>query len=67
MSLFMKREPYSVSLNEEWAEKMKMIEKCKQCNACHEKCPYGLDTPSLLEKNYEDFKVFWAKKQAGEL
>ena len=46
---------------------MKMIEKCKHCNACHEKCPYGLDTPTLLEKNYEVFKEYWAKKQAGEL
>ena len=46
---------------------MKMIEKCKHCNVCHEKCPYGLDTPTLLEKNYEVFKEYWAKKQAGEL
>ena len=47
--------------------KLKLIENCKHCNSCHEKCPYGLDTPTLLEKNYEDFKQFWAKKQAGEL
>ena len=67
MSLFLKRAPYSVYLTEEWAEKMKKIEDCKHCNTCRSKCPYGLDTPTLLEKNYEDFKVYWAKKQAGEL
>ena len=67
MSLFLKRAPYSVYLTEEWAEKMKKIEGCQHCNACHEKCPYGLETPRLLEENYEVFKEFWAKKQAGEL
>ena len=67
MSLFLKRAPYSVYLTEEWNEKMKQIEKCKHCNACRSKCPYGLNTPELLQKNYADFKEFWAKKQAGEL
>ena len=67
MSLFLRRAPLSVYLTEEWNEKMKQIEKCKHCNACHEKCPYGLNTPELLQKNYADFKEFWAKKQAGEL
>jgi predicted aldo/keto reductase-like oxidoreductase len=67
MSLFLKRAPYSVYLTEEWAEKMKKIEGCQHCNACHEKCPYGLETPRLLEENYEVFKEYWAKKQTGEL
>lgn len=67
MSLFLRRAPLSVYLTEEWYEKMKRIEKCKHCNACSSKCPYSLNTPSLLEQNYKDFKEFWAKKQAGEL
>ena len=67
MSLFLQRAPYSVYLTEEWAEKMKLIDKCKHCNACREKCPYGLDTPTLLEKNHTVFKEYWAKKQAGTL
>ena len=62
MSLLLRRAPLSVYLTEEWADKMKVIEKCKHCNACREKCPYGLDTPALLQKNYEDFKSFWEKK-----
>jgi predicted aldo/keto reductase-like oxidoreductase len=67
MGLFLRRAPLSVYLTEEWAEKMKLIEKCKHCNACRERCPYGLDTPALLQKHYAEFKEFWAKKQAGEL
>lgn len=59
MSLFLRRAPLSVYLTAEWAGKMKQIEKCKHCGRCKSKCPYGLDTPSLLERNYEDFKTFW--------
>ena len=35
---------------------MKKIENCLHCNKCKSKCPYGLDTPALLAKNYEDYK-----------
>ena len=35
---------------------MKKIETCRGCGACSKKCPYGLDTPALLKKNYEDYK-----------
>ena len=38
------------------SEEMKKIENCLHCNQCSSKCPYQLDTPSLLEKNYEDYK-----------
>ena len=36
--------------------KMKKIEGCLHCNQCKAKCPYGLDTPALLARNYEDYK-----------
>ena len=32
------------------------------CNQCKSKCPYGLDTPTLLEKNYQDYKEVLAGK-----
>ena len=62
MSLFLRRAPLSVYLTEEWAEKMKVIEECVHCNACRERCPYGLDIPNLLKRNYEDFQTFWNNK-----
>ena len=37
---------------------MKQIEECIECGACKSKCPYGLNTPELLKKNYEDYKTF---------
>ena len=31
---------------------------CIHCGKCRSKCPYGLDTPELLRRNYEDYKTF---------
>lgn len=56
MSLLLRRSPAELQLTEEVQEKMKKIENCLHCNQCKSKCPYGLDTPALLERNYEDYK-----------
>ena len=56
MSLLLRRSPSELQLTKEVQEKMKKIENCLHCNQCKSKCPYGLDTPKLLEKNYEDYK-----------
>ena len=63
MSLMLRRAPSDAWLTEEWQEKMGKIENCLHCNRCMSKCPYGLDTPKLLAKNYEDYK----KVLAGEV
>ena len=56
MSLMVRRAPSDQWLNEYWQENMKKIEECLHCGQCMEKCPYELNTPELLEKNYEDYK-----------
>lgn len=56
MSLMVRRAPTKAWVTEEWQQKMKLIESCLKCGKCKSKCPYGLDTPTLLEKNYEDYK-----------
>lgn len=58
MSLLLRRAPSAGFLTEEWQDKMKKIENCLECGQCKSKCPYGLDTPALLKKNYEDYKTF---------
>ena len=58
MSLMLRRAPEEAWLTAEWQEKMKKIENCLHCGKCKEKCPYGLDTPTLLQKNYEDYQTF---------
>ena len=56
MIQLLRRSPSKNWLNEVWQENMKKIETCLHCGKCASKCPYGLDTPTLLEKNYEDYK-----------
>ena len=58
MSLMLRRAPQEGWLSPAWQEKMKRIEDCLHCGQCRKKCPYGLNTPELLAKNYEDYKTF---------
>lgn len=55
MSLLLRRSPAHLQLTDEVQEKMKKIEDCIHCGHCSSKCPYGLDTPSLLQKNFKDY------------
>ncbi|MBQ1850749.1 MAG: aldo/keto reductase [Lachnospiraceae bacterium] len=63
MSLMLRRAPSKNWLSESWQEKMKLIEKCLHCGKCKSHCPYGLDTPTLLEKNYKDYQEILAGKE----
>lgn len=56
MSLLLRRSPSDNHLSEKGQEMMKKIEDCLNCGKCKSKCPYGLNTPELLRRNYEDYK-----------
>lgn len=58
MSLMIRRAPVDAQLSEASQKMMQKIEDCINCGKCKSMCPYGLDTPSLLKKNYEDYKTF---------
>ena len=62
MSLLLRRSPSAVQLSPQGQAKMMKIESCIHCNQCKSKCPYGLDTPTLLQKNLEDYKNVLAGK-----
>ena len=63
MSLMIRRAPSAAQLTEEWQRKMLLIENCLHCGQCKVKCPYGLDTPALLQKNLQDYKEILAGKK----
>lgn len=63
MSLLIRRAPSAAQLTPEMQAKMKRIESCLHCGKCKSKCPYGLDTPALLEKNYKDYCEILAGKE----
>lgn len=56
MSLLIRRSPSEAQLTPKAQAMMKKIEDCLHCGKCRSKCPYGLDTPKLLEKNYRDYR-----------
>ena len=58
MSLLLRRSPAAGWLTEKSQAMMKKVENCVQCGQCKAKCPYGLDTPALLRRNYEDYQTF---------
>jgi len=55
ISLLLRRAPSAAWLSSDWQAKMEKTKSCIHCNKCHSKCPYGLDTPKLLEENYKDY------------
>ncbi len=63
MSLMLRRAPSKAWTTPHWQEEMKKIESCIHCGRCASRCPYELNTPELLAKNYEDYK----KVLAGEV
>lgn len=63
MSLMLRRAPSAAWLTPQMQAEMKKIENCIHCNQCVSRCPYELNTPELLKKNYEDYQ----KVLAGEI
>lgn len=56
MSLMIRRAPSAGWLSEHWQAEMEKINDCVECGACMKKCPYGLEIPALLRKNYADYQ-----------
>ena len=55
ISLMVRRAPSGDWLTESWQNEVKKIENCISCGACMKKCPYELNIPVLLKKNYNDY------------
>ena len=62
MSLPLRRSPSAGHLSPEGQAMMAKIQDCIHCNTCMTKCPYGLNTPELLEANYKDYMEVLAGK-----
>lgn len=60
MAQLLRRSPYQPYMSDEWHAKMHKIEDCIHCDACRSRCPYGLDTPALLQKQLADYDAFYA-------
>ena len=55
MSQMIRRAPSQAWLTDYWKTEMAKIPNCIDCGACMKRCPYELNIPELLRKNYEDY------------
>ena len=62
MSLMIRRAPEADQKTEKMQAMMQKIKDCIHCGKCKSKCPYGLDTPTLLQKNLKDYEEILAGK-----
>lgn len=58
MSFLLRRAPYQQFIAPDWQARMERIASCTGCRSCAKKCPYGLDTPQLLQTMLRDYREF---------
>ena len=61
MAYLLRRSPYQQFMTDQGYAKMQKINDCVHCDACKSRCPYGLDTPALLQRMLADYDSFYAK------
>ena len=59
ISLLMTRSPAEPYLTKEFAQKMEKINDCIDCGKCKSRCPYELDTPSLLKRELDRYQKLY--------
>lgn len=64
ISLLLTRSPYQGFLTDEFKAKMERINNCIHCDHCKNHCPYGLDTPTLLQHMLGEYTKFYASHKA---
>lgn len=56
ISLMLRRAPSKAWLTPQMQAEMARVQDCTECGVCMTRCPYGLDIPNLLKRNYEDYQ-----------
>ena len=59
MDRLLRRSPWQQYMTDEWRAKMEKIEDCLECHRCSSRCPYQLDTPTLLKYQLKDYREFY--------
>jgi predicted aldo/keto reductase-like oxidoreductase len=63
ISLLLGRAPYQGFLQDEFREKMQLINNCIECGNCKGHCPYKLDTPNLLKRELKSYEEFYSNNK----
>lgn len=65
MGLLLRRMPPEQFLTDDWHARMHRIDDCTGCLECRSRCPYGLDTPTLLARMLADYDAFYGEHAAS--
>lgn len=59
ISLLLRRAPFGPFMEDDFREKMNLINQCLECGQCKNHCPYELDTPNLLKRELKKYNEFY--------
>ena len=59
ISLLLTRSPWQPFMTDEFKAEMERVNSCVHCNHCKDHCPYGLDTPALLQHMLGEYNKFY--------
>ncbi|GHT01794.1 aldo/keto reductase [Bacteroidia bacterium] len=62
MIQLIRRSPSAQWLTPDFQRVMQNIANCTECGICRTKCPYDIDTPTLLKENLEDYNAILSGK-----
>ncbi len=62
ITLLLGRAPYQQFLQDDFKDKMQLINNCIECGHCKNHCPYKLDTPNLLKRELKNYTEFYKLK-----
>ena len=65
IGLMLRRAPSDYWLSPAMQAEMEKTTECTECYSCQPHCPYELDIPALLKKNYADYQEILAGKVEG--
>ena len=59
LDMLLLRSPWKQYMTDEFHKKAMKMADCIHCRACASRCPYGLDTPALIEYNLKNYEKFY--------
>ena len=59
LHLLCTRSPYQNFISDEYYESLKVVDECLHCGQCSSRCPYQMDVPSMIRKQYDKYLAFY--------
>ena len=59
LHLLCTRSPYAGFITDEYYESLKVVDNCLHCGSCSSKCPYQMDVPTMVRKQYDKYLKFY--------